>query len=55
MAQSVDSLYINRCLELAGRAEGYTSPNPMVAQWWYIMVRLSVRDFISGPGSLTLR
>jgi len=30
MAQSEDSLYMNRCLELAGRAEGYTSPNPMV-------------------------
>ncbi len=30
MAQPEDSLYMNRCLELAGRAEGYTSPNPMV-------------------------
>lgn len=30
MAQSEDSIYMNRCLELAGRAEGYTSPNPMV-------------------------
>jgi len=30
MAQSEDSLYMNRCLELAGRAEGYTRPNPMV-------------------------
>ncbi len=30
MAQSEDSLYMNRCLDLAGGAEGYTSPNPMV-------------------------
>lgn len=30
MAQTEDSLYMNRCLELAGMAEGYTSPNPMV-------------------------
>ena len=30
MAQSEDSIYMTRCLELAGMAEGFTSPNPMV-------------------------
>ncbi|HUW91992.1 MAG TPA: bifunctional diaminohydroxyphosphoribosylaminopyrimidine deaminase/5-amino-6-(5-phosphoribosylamino)uracil reductase RibD [Bacteroidales bacterium] len=30
MAQPEDSIYMTRCLELAARAEGYTSPNPMV-------------------------
>lgn len=30
MAHPDDLIYLRRCLELAGRAEGFTSPNPMV-------------------------
>ena len=30
MVPSDDLIYMRRCLELAGRAEGHTSPNPMV-------------------------
>lgn len=30
MTQPDDLIYMRRCLELAARAEGYTSPNPMV-------------------------
>lgn len=30
MAYPEDLIYMRRCLELAGRAEGFTSPNPMV-------------------------
>jgi len=30
MAQPDDMIYMRRCLELAGRAEGCTAPNPMV-------------------------
>lgn len=30
MARSDDMIFIRRCLELAGKAEGYTSPNPLV-------------------------
>lgn len=30
MAETDDRMYMRRCLELAGRAEGNTSPNPMV-------------------------
>ncbi len=30
MAWSVDMIFMRRCLDLAGKAEGYTSPNPLV-------------------------
>jgi diaminohydroxyphosphoribosylaminopyrimidine deaminase/5-amino-6-(5-phosphoribosylamino)uracil reductase len=30
MAETYDKVYMRRCIELAGRAEGNTSPNPMV-------------------------
>jgi len=30
MVHPDDLIYMRRCLELAGRAEGHTSPNPMV-------------------------
>ncbi len=30
MTRSDDMIFMRRCLELAGKAEGYTSPNPLV-------------------------
>jgi diaminohydroxyphosphoribosylaminopyrimidine deaminase/5-amino-6-(5-phosphoribosylamino)uracil reductase len=30
MAQPDDMIFMHRCLDLAGKAEGYTSPNPLV-------------------------